>query len=119
MTKNHAGQGRALADFMVELEEENDLAVGTLGFNQPEKTPNMWKLFLDRASGKGHCSEGILLTSSDHLQISYALRFAFKATNNKVEYETLHVCLKLAHRIGAKSIAIFSDLQVIANQFRG
>ena len=45
-----------------------------------------------------------------------ALRFRFKASNNKVEYEALIAGLKLAKEMKVQSLEIFSDSHLIVCQ---
>ena len=51
-----------------------------------------------------------------NFQIMQGLRFAFKATNNRSEYEVLIVGLNLAKSLHVKHIAIFSDPQIVVRQ---
>ncbi|KAM2134918.1 hypothetical protein ACFXTH_003767 [Malus domestica] len=48
--------------------------------------------------------------------MEYAIRFKFKASNNKAEYEALLAGLCLAKHLGVKQIDIFSDSQLVVNQ---
>ncbi|KAM1800792.1 hypothetical protein ACFX11_032472 [Malus domestica] len=48
--------------------------------------------------------------------MEYALRFKFKASNNKAEYEALLAGLRLAKHLWVKRIDIFSDSQLVVNQ---
>ena len=51
--------------------------------------------------------------------MAYAPRFDFKASNNESEYEALIAGMAIARRLGAESIKIFSDSQLIVNQVLG
>ena len=51
-----------------------------------------------------------------HVQLEYALRFKFKASNNEVEYEALIIGLKLAKEVRVKRLKVFSDSQLVVNQ---
>ena len=44
-----------------------------------------------------------------HVQLEYALRFKFKASNNEVEYEALITRLKLAMEVGARRLKVFNN----------
>ena len=44
------------------------------------------------------------------------LRFGFKASNNKVEYEALLAGLKLAREMRVESLDIYSDSQLVVCQ---
>lgn len=48
----------------------------------------------------------------------YALRFNFRTSNNKVEYEALLAELCVAKGLGANCIQIYSDSQLIVNQVK-
>ncbi|KAM2783856.1 hypothetical protein COP1_013298 [Malus domestica] len=62
------------------------------------------------------CGAGLVLTTFEKVAMEYALRFKFKASNNKAEYEALLVGLCLAKHLGVKRIDIFSDPQLMVNQ---
>ena len=47
-----------------------------------------------------------------------ALRFRFKASNNKVEYEELIVGLNLAKEMKVESLEVYSDSQLIVCQLQ-
>lgn len=85
----------------------------------PEDPPDLWRLFVDKASRKGQCGAGVLLISLEDVEISYALRFSFNTINNEAEYKAFHVGLKITHQIGVRNIFIFSDSQIIVNQVQG
>ena len=55
------------------------------------------KLFVDgAANAQGSCAE-LILTSPKGIDIEYALRFGFRASNNEAEYEAVIAGLNLAH----------------------
>lgn len=45
--------------------------------------------------------------------IQCALRFGFKASNNKAEYEALISVLKLARELKVEAVHVFNDLQLV------
>ena len=51
--------------------------------------------------------------------LEYSLKFNFKTTNNQVKYEALVVDLQLAKEIGARSLNIWSDSQLVITQLKG
>lgn len=57
----------------------------------------------------------MILESPKGEEISYALRFEFKATNNQAEYEAFIVGLKLALAIQQNRVRIQTDSQLMAN----
>ncbi|GJX95395.1 reverse transcriptase domain-containing protein [Tanacetum coccineum] len=62
-----------------------------------------------------------LKTSSARLEreISYALRFNFRASNNEAEYEALVAGLELATQMEAWCLEVYTDSLLIANQLKG
>ena len=50
---------------------------------------------MDSSSVEQGASAGVILTSLESVEVSYAVRFEFKATNNQAEYEAFIVGLKL------------------------
>jgi len=51
--------------------------------------------------------------------IEQTLRFAFKASNNQAEYEALIAGMLLAKEMGAQSLVVKSDSQLITGQVTG
>ena len=51
--------------------------------------------------------------------MEYAIRIGFEATNNEAEYETLLVRLRVATKLGLKSLDAYSDSQLNVNQVEG
>ena len=51
--------------------------------------------------------------------MKYAARLRYQTTNNEVKYETLFKGLELAKSLGAKSIIIQGDSQLIIGQVNG
>ena len=46
------------------------------------------------------------------------VHFDFPTTNNKAEYEALVARLDLAKAVGATSVVVYSDSQVVTSQVR-
>ena len=59
-------------------------------------------LYVDESSNKQGSGAGIILTTPEGIQLEYALRFGFQASNNEAEYGTLLVRLQLATSMGAQ-----------------
>ncbi|GAA0173364.1 hypothetical protein LIER_26994 [Lithospermum erythrorhizon] len=55
-----------------------------------------WTLYVDGARNPKVSGAGILIQGPAGLRFEYALRFSFKTTNNKVEYEAMATILLLA-----------------------
>ena len=58
----------------------------------------------------------LILTSLDGIDVEYALRFGFQASNNEAEYEAVIVGLNLAHSMKAYQLEICSDSQLVVKQ---
>ena len=52
-------------------------------------------------------------------RLKYKVRMQYQTTNNEVEYKTLLNGLELAKSIGAKSILILGDSQLVMGQVNG
>lgn len=78
-----------------------------------------WKLFTDGSSNKNGSGVGIILKSLEKHKITLGVRFGFKVSNNKVEYEALLAELKLALHLKAEVISIYCDSQLVVNQVKG
>ena len=71
---------------------------------------------MDRSSNKKGSGVGIILTTPDGIQLAYALRFGFQASNNEADNEVLLVRLQVATSMGVEQIQVYSDSQLIVNQ---
>ena len=57
----------------------------------------IWRLSVDGAANAQESGAGLILTSPERIDIEYALRFRFQASNNEAKYEAVIVGLNLAH----------------------
>ncbi|GJT24218.1 reverse transcriptase domain-containing protein [Tanacetum coccineum] len=80
------------------------------------KLENMWKLYTDGASSSDSSGAGLMLINLNGKEYTYALRFEFEMTNNKAEYEALLAGLRIEQEMEIKSLAIFTDSQLMVNQ---
>ena len=105
-----------LANFIVECTlTDNDQVED----NSPEDTQEpVWILHIDGASNAQDCDAGLILTNIDGMVIEYAFRFNFKASNKQAKYEALIVGFKIAKDFSVKCLWVFTNLQLIARQFR-
>ena len=76
----------------------------------------IWKLSVDRAANAQGSSVGLILTSPEGIDIEYALRFGFRASNNEVEYEVIIAGLNLAHSMEVDQLKVCSDSQLVVKQ---
>ena len=75
-------KGQVLADFVMEFTSAVPAENAQTMTNLP-----IWKLFVDGASNAQGSGAGLILTSPEGIDIEYALRFGFQASNNEAEYE--------------------------------
>ncbi|XP_031268343.1 uncharacterized protein LOC116126804 [Pistacia vera] len=62
---------------------------------------------------------GLLLESLEENLIRAAIRFGFAVANNEAEYDALLVGIRLTKKMGADSIKIYSDSQLVVHQIIG
>ncbi|GFS40591.1 hypothetical protein Acr_00g0069450 [Actinidia rufa] len=119
-------KAQALADFIVKsthegtpqpeiVHPENEISKEPT----PEKDLAHWILFVDGSSNQHGCGAGLVIQTPSGEQMEYAIRIGFKATNNEAEYEALLAGLRIAVELGAQSLEIFSDSQLVVNQVQG
>ena len=104
-------KGQILADFVmefapVELDEPT----------QPRDDLPIWKLSVDGASNAQGSGAGLILTSPEGIDIEYALRFGFHASNNEAEYVAVIAGLNLVHSLEIDQLEVNSDSQLVVRQ---
>lgn len=107
-----------LADFLLEIPGEVKTTAhreDLLGLSR-RKGIQGWSLYTKGASSKEGLGTGLILTSPDGEEITYALRFDFHTSNNEVDYEALLVDLRLARQIGTNMVIVLMDSRLAANQ---
>lgn len=114
-------KGQALADFLVEMSGNTEVAQGDPkpNFSLADQALKEWKFFVDGASNEDGSGAGVLLVDPEGQEWAYALRFNFKATNNEAEYEALIAGLRIANSMQVQRINVFSDSQIVVQQVRG
>ena len=85
-------KGQVLADFVMEFTSAELVEATQLMSDLP-----IWRLSVDGVANAQGSGVGLILTSPDGIDIEYALRFGFRASNNEVEYEVIIAGLNLAH----------------------
>ena len=104
-------KGQVLADFVMEF-APIELAEPT----RSEDDLPIWKLSVDGASNAQGSGAGLILISPEGIDIEYALRFGFHASNNEAEYEAVIAGLNLAHSLEANQLEVYSDSQLVVRQ---
>ena len=99
-------KGQVLANFLAEIP-------------QPDTRPNEkgWlTLCIDGASRKSGASIGLQLTSPTGEKIEQSVRLGFDTSNNESEYEAMIAEVELTLAVGANSLLIRSDSQLVVGQ---
>nr|GEV64545.1 reverse transcriptase domain-containing protein [Tanacetum cinerariifolium] len=107
-------KGQILADFIIEIPVEVSQAVSVA---DTQEEP--WTLFTDGSSCVDGSSVGLILTSPQGAEFTYALRFQFTTSNNEAEYEALVAGLRIAARMGVKNVQVSVDSKLVSNQVLG
>ncbi|GJU26700.1 hypothetical protein Tco_1165321 [Tanacetum coccineum] len=79
-------RGQILADFIAERPDEEGPPMEAPA---EEAIPELWTLFMDESLCLEGSRDGLILTSPEGEEFTYALRFEFDASNNEAEYEAL------------------------------
>ena len=101
-------KGQVLADFVMEFTS----AEPTENAQTPTNLP-IWRLSVDRATNAQGSGAGLILTSLKGIDIEYALKFGFQASNNEAEYEVIIVGRNLAHLMEVDQLKVCSDSQLV------
>ena len=104
-------KGQILVDFVMEFTSAK-LAEAT----QLTSDLHIWRLSVDGAANAQGSGVGLILTSPDGIDIEYALRFGFRASNNDAEYEAVIVGLNLTHSMEVDRLEVCSDSQLVVKQ---
>ena len=104
-------KGQILAYFIMEFTSAEPVEATQLTPDLP-----IWWLSVDgaaNAQGSGAC---LILASLEGIDVEYALRFGFHASNNEAEYEAIIAGLNLAHFIETDQLEVSSDSQLVVKQ---
>ena len=101
-----AKKGQVLADFLVEIPQPGICPDGK----------GWWTLCVDGAFRQSGARIGLQLTSPTGERIEQAIRLGFNASNNESKYEAMIVGLELALVVGANSLLIRSNSQLVVGQ---
>ena len=95
---------QVLADFIMVFTSTEPTKTVQLASDLP-----IWRLSVDGATNAQGSGTGLILTSPDGINVEYALRLGFQASNNEAEYEDVIVGLNLAHSMEADLLEVCSD----------
>ena len=107
----NAIKGQVIADFVTKF-------TSTKPTENTQTTTDLpiWKLSVDGAANAQGSGAGLILTSLEGIDIEYALRLEFQASNNEAEYEAVIAGLNLAHSMEVDQIEVCSDSQLVVRQ---
>ena len=77
-----------------------------------------WKVYVDGVANQKGSGVGLVLISLEKLILEKSLRLGFSTTNNEAEYEALLEGMSMVHKMGGKSVTIFSDLRLVVEQVK-
>ena len=104
-------KGQILADFIMEFTSVEPTETTRLAADLP-----IWRLSVDGAANAHRSGAGLILTSPNGIDVEYALRFRFQASNNEVEYEAVIAGLNLARSMEGDQLEVCSDSQLVVKQ---
>ena len=85
-------KGQVLANFVMEFASAEPAKNTQTMTDLP-----IWRLSVDGAVNDQGSGAGLILTSSEGIDIEYVLRFGFQASNNEAEYKAVIAELNLAY----------------------
>ena len=103
-------KGQVVVDFIAEFTHDEDKGA---------EKPSQWSVHTDGSSNRQAGGAGVVLLSPEGDVVECMIRLDFPTTNNEAKYEALVASLDLARAVGATSIVIYCDSQVITNQING
>ena len=78
----------------------------------------IWTVQTDGSTMKKVGGAGVVLIPPEGETLKYAVKLQFPATNNETKYEALLTGLSLAKALGAKSLFVQADSQLIIGQVK-
>ncbi|GJR89869.1 reverse transcriptase domain-containing protein [Tanacetum coccineum] len=103
----NAIKAQVLTKFLAETKVEDE---DTDFQDQEGKKLNIgWRLYTDGASSDGGSRARLMKVSQEGMEFTYALKFEFKTTKNKAEYEAVKACLLIAKEMKIEEITVFVD----------
>ena len=108
----NAIKAQALADFITEFTPSH----GDLDEMEGNKT---WVVHMDGSSTLHADGIEVVLKSPEADKLKHKVRLHYQTTNNEAEYEALLKGLELAKSLGAESILVQGDSQLVMGQVNG
>ncbi|XP_075645370.1 uncharacterized protein LOC142616393 [Castanea sativa] len=105
-------KAQALVDFIAEFTPDQDEL-------DKEVEAQRWVINVDGSSTLYAGGIGTILKSLKGDKLEYAAHLQYQTTNNEAEYEALLKGLELAKSLGAESVVVKGDSQLVINQVNG
>ena len=107
-----AVKGQALVDFIMEFTPSN---TSTKPTETTQLVPDLpiWRLSVYGKANSQGSDAGLIMIFSDGIDVEYALRFGFQASNNEAEYEAIIAELNLAHSMEVDQLEVCNDSQLV------
>uniref|UniRef100_A0A2N9F0D0 Integrase catalytic domain-containing protein n=1 Tax=Fagus sylvatica TaxID=28930 RepID=A0A2N9F0D0_FAGSY len=101
--------------------EKLALALFTVVEEEPseEKPERKWEVKIDGSSVKGAGGVGVVFKTPKRHLLKHSVRLQYPTTNNEAEYETLLTGLRIAKKLGATTLRVQSNSQLIVGQVNG
>ncbi|GJR64151.1 reverse transcriptase domain-containing protein [Tanacetum coccineum] len=107
---------QVLVDFIAKKPDEEG---PSMEVQAEEAIPEPWTIFTDESWCLEGSGAGLILTSPEGEEFTYALRFEFDVSNNEAKYEALVASLRIAEQMGGKNLIAKVDSRLVANQING
>ena len=104
-------KGQISVDFVMEFTSAELAEAAQTTLDLP-----IWRLSVDGAANAQGSGVGLILTSPKGIDIEYALRFGFRASNNEAEYKAVIARLNLAHSMEVDQLEVCSNSQLVVKQ---
>ncbi|GJS36644.1 reverse transcriptase domain-containing protein [Tanacetum coccineum] len=114
-----ARKGQILADFLAKSPTITDPLEKSITDTPGKNTSPAWTLFIDGAASLEGSGAGVILTDLNGQEVTYALQFNFKTSNNEAKYQALVAGLELTIKMEAQCLEVYTDSLLIVNQVKG
>lgn len=111
-------KAQALADFIVERTDTNQGLESDDGTSR-DKISETRVILVDGSSREQGARVWVILVSPEREEVSYAIKFEFKATKNQAKYEVFIARLKLVQALRAEKVKVRTDSQLVVNHLNG
>ncbi|GAA0163682.1 hypothetical protein LIER_19487 [Lithospermum erythrorhizon] len=107
-----------LADFIVEYTTRPPQRINGPEESHQEPMPE-WTLYVYGARNNKGSGVRLLIYGPKGIEMEYAIRFNFEATNNEADYEALVAGLELVRALGVRRILVRGDSKLMMDHIRG